>query len=273
MRNGGAGGTRTPDPLHAMQVLSQLSYNPTVGPLVGPISEADPAQSPGLLGGRVPRPSARRLPPIPARCERGARVLLPRRRVGVDGTTHGILASIVRLGSGSDDGWHLAATAGDDEPVRVEAYALLMASAGTLANLLFSGMFVARIAASTHARAIGMAGTAMAVPIAVAALVAAAADLGTWFIVLPLIFVAFAVIEVLVDVVLPVEVRASRWLWPYLGAFYSGQWALIGAAFLGSRTGGFLVLASYLLCLVTTFVSYRQVGHGQPVAGGSRATG
>ena len=29
MKVGGAGGTRTPDPLHAMQVLSQLSYNPT----------------------------------------------------------------------------------------------------------------------------------------------------------------------------------------------------------------------------------------------------
>ena len=29
MKDGGAGGTRTPDPLHAMQVLSQLSYNPT----------------------------------------------------------------------------------------------------------------------------------------------------------------------------------------------------------------------------------------------------
>lgn len=29
MKIGGAGGTRTPDPLHAMQVLSQLSYNPT----------------------------------------------------------------------------------------------------------------------------------------------------------------------------------------------------------------------------------------------------
>lgn len=30
---GGARGTRTPDPLHAMQVLSQLSYGP--GPLNG----------------------------------------------------------------------------------------------------------------------------------------------------------------------------------------------------------------------------------------------
>ena len=29
-RGGGARGTRTPDPLHAMQVLSQLSYGPAV---------------------------------------------------------------------------------------------------------------------------------------------------------------------------------------------------------------------------------------------------
>ncbi len=29
MSVGGAAGARTPDPLHAMQVLSQLSYSPT----------------------------------------------------------------------------------------------------------------------------------------------------------------------------------------------------------------------------------------------------
>ena len=30
VRHGGAGGTRTPDPLNAIEVLSQLSYSPTV---------------------------------------------------------------------------------------------------------------------------------------------------------------------------------------------------------------------------------------------------
>ena len=30
MDRGGAGGTRTPDPLNAIEVLSQLSYSPTV---------------------------------------------------------------------------------------------------------------------------------------------------------------------------------------------------------------------------------------------------
>ena len=38
-----------------MQVLSQLSYNPTIGPLIGVISDAAPALR--LLVGRVPRPS------------------------------------------------------------------------------------------------------------------------------------------------------------------------------------------------------------------------
>src|SRR3989337_1548200 len=73
MKVGGAAGARTPDPLHAMQVLSQLSYSPVIGPLVG--------ASIGRQAGRTRRPAAqrvssaclvRRLPPLPARCERGA---------------------------------------------------------------------------------------------------------------------------------------------------------------------------------------------------------
>lgn len=65
MKVGGAGGTRTPDPLHAMQVLSQLSYNPTIGPLVGALSGATrPDSSPDCSTGefRAPRTPARTNP-------------------------------------------------------------------------------------------------------------------------------------------------------------------------------------------------------------------
>lgn len=51
-----------------------------------------------------------------------------------------------------------------------------------------------------------------------------------WPVVLPLVFVAFAVIEVVVDVLHAADVRSSRWLWPYLVAFYPGQWGASGPA-------------------------------------------
>ena len=95
---GGAGGTRTPDPLHAMQVLSQLSYNPTVGPLVGAISVAIRPALTGCSTGEF-RARRRRLPPIPARCGRGRRVLLPRQRIGPEDITGVCAASIGAIGA------------------------------------------------------------------------------------------------------------------------------------------------------------------------------
>ena len=61
MKDGGAGGTRTPDPLHAMQVLSQLSYNPTSVHLLALYrTPLRPDSSPGCSAGefRVARAPA-----------------------------------------------------------------------------------------------------------------------------------------------------------------------------------------------------------------------
>jgi hypothetical protein len=76
------------------------------------------------------------------------------------------------------------------------------------------------------------------------------------------VFVVFAVVEVIVDVLLDFEIRATVWLWPYLMLFYLAQWAVIGAAFRVSEPGGFAVLVSYFVSLATTIYSYRRVGHG-----------
>jgi hypothetical protein len=141
-------------------------------------------------------------------------------------------------------------------------YAILVSASGVAANLLFTAMFIARVTAPGRARPLGLTGTATAVPLAAAAVVAARAGQDVWLVVLPVVFVVFAAVEVTVDVLLDVEIRTTRWLGPYLAAFYLAQWAVIGAAFLSSTPGGIAVLVTYFACLAATAYSYRRVGHG-----------
>jgi hypothetical protein len=143
-------------------------------------------------------------------------------------------------------------------------YGALVVIAGCVANLAIAAMFVMRVREPDRARPVGFFGTAMAVPLLIASIVAATTGMEGWEIALPLVFVAFAIIEVLVDVVADFDVRATRWLWPYLMSFYVAQWAVIGAAFRASEPGGAVVLATYFVCLAATAYSYRRVGHGTP---------
>jgi hypothetical protein len=141
-------------------------------------------------------------------------------------------------------------------------HAALVVVAGSLANLLIAAMFIARVKRPDRARLLGFLGTAMALPLAAAGVIAWVEGMDTWDIALPLVFVAFAVIEIGVDVVADFDVRSSRWLWPYLMSFYVAQWAVVGAAFRVSETGGAVVLVTYFVCLAATAYSYRRVGHG-----------
>lgn len=143
------------------------------------------------------------------------------------------------------------------------AYGPLVVTAGCVANLCFAAMFVARVRSPARARPLGWTGTAMAVPLLAAAVIAAATGMDGWDVALPLVFVAFALVEVGVDAVATVDVRTTRWLWPYLLSFYLAQWAVIGAAFRVGELGGAAVLVTYFLCLAATAYSYRRVGHGR----------
>lgn len=146
-------------------------------------------------------------------------------------------------------------------------HAVLVVAAGSLANLAIAAMFVARVRSPENARPLGFFGTAMALPLAAASLVAWLEGMHPWDIALPLVFVGFAFVEVGVDIVADFEVRESRWLWPYLMSFYIAQWAVIGAAFRASEVGGAVVLAAYFICLAATAYSFRRVGHGTDQAG------
>lgn len=146
----------------------------------------------------------------------------------------------------------------------LDSYTVLIVGAGVAANLLYGGMFVARVLRPSWSRPLGFTGTAMALPMLGGALIANVWDADPWLVALPAVFVAFAVVEIYVDLLSETDVRSTRWLWAYLGAFYLAQWAVVGAAFIASTPGGVAVLISYFLCLAATAWSYRRVGHGQP---------
>jgi formate hydrogenlyase subunit 3/multisubunit Na+/H+ antiporter MnhD subunit len=138
----------------------------------------------------------------------------------------------------------------------------LVVVAATCSNLLIAVMFIARVERPDLAPVFGWAGTAMALPLALASVYRFGADASAWDVVLPLVFVVFAIVEVLVDAVLGFDVRRTALLGPYLGLFYLAQWALIGAAFRVDPRGGAMVLVTYFVCLAATFFSLRRVGHG-----------
>ncbi len=144
----------------------------------------------------------------------------------------------------------------------ITLHAMLVVLAGSLANLAIAAMFVARVKQPEWARPLGFFGTAMAIPLAAASLIAWLEGMHPWDVALPLVFAVFAVVEIGVDVVADFDVRSSRWLWPYLLSFYLAQWAVIGAAFRASEAGGAVVLVTYFICLAATAYSYRRVGHG-----------
>lgn len=143
-----------------------------------------------------------------------------------------------------------------------DIHAALVVWPGVAANLLFAAMFLSRVHLPSASRPAGFGGTAMAIPLAGASVVAIGAGGDAWDVALPLVFVTFAVVEVLADVVLPVDVRRTRWLWAYLATFYLAQWAVVGAAFRASPAGGGAVLVTYFVCLGATAYSLARVGHG-----------
>lgn len=147
---------------------------------------------------------------------------------------------------------------------------MIVSVAAIASNLLIGAMFLARVDRPAVAPVLGWTGTAMAVPLAFASVLFGAAGADPWDVALPLVFVAFAVVEVAVDGVLKIDVRRPPFLGPYLALFYLGQWSLIGAALRFDPPAGAAVLVTYFLCLAATAYSVRRVGHGAPTVSTSR---
>jgi hypothetical protein len=111
-------------------------------------------------------------------------------------------------------------------------------------------------------RVVGILNILLLIPLIIAVILNFASGRDWWTFVLPLVMIAFLILELLLDYVLKIPFRETRLLWPYLALFYLSAWMMIGYTFLVNRTFGFITLITYFLGLAATAYSYSQVGHG-----------
>jgi hypothetical protein len=141
-----------------------------------------------------------------------------------------------------------------------------------LVNLLLAGMFLARVRGLVRLNyLLGWSAVALGVPVAGVAVLNLLGGRAWWMVVLPALYVIYALLELMLDGILKVDFRHSKLLGPYLAVYYLGLLGLLGYAFGMGAVYGFVTLGTYLLCLLVTWYAYARVGHGvaprQPAAG------
>ena len=135
--------------------------------------------------------------------------------------------------------------------------------AANLYNLALTAVFLARAGKRKRmARIIGLGAVLLGIPLLAASILNVLAGRVWWAIALPLPAALHCLMELFVDYLTPLDFRYTRWVWPYLGLFYLGQWFLVGYNFLARQEYGVITLVTYFLCLAATYYSYRQVKHG-----------
>ena len=145
-----------------------------------------------------------------------------------------------------------------------EAVDLALFLIANLVNLLIIGIMLSRpFGLQRLERMLGLGAVACAVPAGLAVMLNAAGGREWWAILLPALFVGYLILELILDYVLRLDFRNTRLLWPYLLVYYVALNAMIGYTFLVDRVYGAITLATYLLGLLATWVSYSRVRHGQ----------
>ena len=111
-------------------------------------------------------------------------------------------------------------------------------------------------------RVVGILNLLLVIPLTIAVILNFNAGRDWWTYVLPLVMIAFLIVELLLDYVLQIPFRETRLLWPYLALYYLSAWMMIGYTFLVSKPCGFITLVTHFISLAATAYSYSQVGHG-----------
>jgi len=139
---------------------------------------------------------------------------------------------------------------------------LVVVVIANLLNLILSLIFLNRVFGRVEwEHRLGYGTLIMIFPLTIVALANLAGGRGWAFWILPLVMVAYLVVEFVLDYWLQFNFRQTAWLGPYLLLYYLALFAMIGYAFLVGKPYGFITLITYFLNLAATFFSYSRVGH------------
>lgn len=140
---------------------------------------------------------------------------------------------------------------------------LLVVVIANVLNLILTLIFLNRVFGRAEWEPwLGYGTLVMAIPLAAIAIANLAGGRSWAFWLLPLVMVAYLVVEFLLDYLLKLDFRHTALLGPYLLIYYLGLFAMIGYAFMVGRSFGFITLVTYFINLAATFFSYARVGHG-----------
>jgi hypothetical protein len=122
-----------------------------------------------------------------------------------------------------------------------------------LANLLTAGIFLSRTLRQDRAETVlGLVFVSLALPAAVGVVLNALAGREWWTILLPVLLIAFCIVELLLDYVFRIEFRSTNLRWPYIILYYVALIGMVGYSFGIGKPYGFVTLATYMLNLGAT---------------------
>lgn len=140
---------------------------------------------------------------------------------------------------------------------------LVVVVVANLLNLILSVIFLNRVFGRMEwEHWLGYGTLVMIFPLSIIAIANLVGGRSWPFWILPLVMGIFLALEFVLDYWLNFNFRQTAWLGPYLLVYYLALFAMIGYAFLVSKSYGFLTLITYFINLAATFFSYARVGHG-----------
>ena len=131
-----------------------------------------------------------------------------------------------------------------------------------LFNIIMVVIFLARMKGIPHIPGVLIIWMAFIILLAITAVLNFKEKRELWEVLLPALFIAFLILEVVLDYVLKLEFRNTWLLGPYLLTYYLAIMGMIGYTFRIGKKYGLLTLATYFLSQIAALFSYVNVGHG-----------